>query len=156
MLVVRKYARFVFGVSALAAAVAISACAETVAGPSTPNIAAAVAPPPIATGSWKLQSLTRSDSTVVNVKNPDLFTIEFVDGSARLALRADCNRGFGGYTTNGSTMTLGPVAITKAYCASTAPFDDEYVRLLDGENVVTVTATSLQLSSSRGTLKFGK
>ena len=156
MLAVKKCARMVSSLSALAAAVAISACAETVAGPSTTNAESAVAPAVVVSGSWKLQSLTRSDSTVVNVKNPDLFTLEFLDGGTRLALRSDCNRGFGGYTTSGNTMTVGPLATTKAYCTSTAPFDDEYVRLLDGENVVTATATTLDLSSSRGTLKFGR
>jgi heat shock protein HslJ len=107
------------------------------------------------TGSWKLQSLTRPDSTVVNISEPVRFTLEFLEGG-RLSLRADCNRGTGGYATNGNTLTVGPVAITKAYCAATAPLDDEYVRLLGGENVVVADATTLVLSSSQGTLRFGR
>ena len=153
---VKNYARLAHSMSALAVALSMAACAETVAGPSTPSSESAAASEAIGTGAWKLQSLTRLDSTTVNVAEPDRFTLEFVQDTSRLALRADCNRGFGSYTTSGSTLTLGPVAITKAFCASTAPFDDEYLRFLSGENVVNVTATSLVLSSSRGTLRFGK
>src|SRR6185295_16051695 len=157
MLVVKTCARLMFGLSALTAALSMAACAESVAGPTTVSAPSAAAPAPIVAGAWKLQSLTRSDSTVVEVKEPDRFTLEFLDGGTRVALRVDCNRAAGPYTTSGSTLTVGPaLAITKAYCGETAPFDDEYVRVLSGDSAVTISATSLELSSSRGTLKFGK
>jgi heat shock protein HslJ len=156
MLVVKKCARLVFGLSALAAALSIAACAETVAGPSTVSTPSAAAPAAIVAGAWKLQSLTRSDSTTVTVSDPNRFTLEFLDGGTRLAVRADCNRGAGSYTTSTSTLSVGPLAVTKAYCVETAPLDDEYLRVLGGDSVMTMGATSLELSSSRGTLKFGK
>jgi heat shock protein HslJ len=140
--------------SALAAVLSLAACAQPIA-PSATSPSQAATSAAALTGAWRLQSLTRPDSTVVPVSEPDRFTVEFVENN-RLALRADCNRGFGGFSTNGNTISLGPVAITKAYCGETAPFDDEYVRLLGGDNVVTVTATSLDLASSRGTLHFIK
>ena len=95
------------------------------------------------------------DSTVVSISDPDRFTVQFTDNN-RLSLRADCNRGFGGFSSNGNSINVGPVGITKAYCVETAPLDDEYVSLLNGDNTVTLTATSLQLSSARGTLRFLK
>jgi heat shock protein HslJ len=147
----------VLALSALAAALSIAACAETVAGPSTVSTPSAATPAALVAGVWKLQSLTRSDSTVVEVKEPDRFTLEFLDGSTRVALRVDCNRAAGGYKTSGNTLTVGPaLAMTKAFCAETADLGDEYVRVLSGDSTVTTSATSLELSSPRGTLKFGK
>jgi heat shock protein HslJ len=157
MLVVKQRARLVCSLSALAAAISMAACAETVSGPSTVSPASPAAPAAIVAGAWKLQSLTRSDSTVVNVKEPDRFTLEFLDGGSRVALRVDCNRAAGPYTTSGSTLTVGPaLAMTRAFCAETAALGDEYVRVLSGDSSVTASAASLELSSARGTLKFVK
>ena len=163
MSVVKMCARVVIAVSALAAALSMAACAETATGPSSvstpsmPSGPSATAPAAIAAGVWKLQSLTRSDSTVVDVKEPDRFTLEFLDGGTRIALRVDCTRGAGPYTTSGRTLTIGPaIAMTRAYCAATAQLGDEYVQLLSGDSTVTISATSLELASPRGTLKFGK
>src|SRR5262245_46215444 len=150
-----KHVRFVFGMSALGAVLSLAACAQTIAPSATSPSEGATAPAVALTGAWKLQSLTRPDSTVVPVSQPDRFTVDFVE-STRITPRADGDRGFGGCTSSGNTIDLGPVGITKAYCGETAPFDDEYVSLLNGENAVTVTATSLVLSSSRGTLRFIK
>ena len=157
MLVVKTCARFVFSLSALAAALSIAACAESVAGPSTVSTPSAAAPAAIVAGAWKLQSLTRSDSTVVDVKEPDRFTLEFPDGGTRVTMRVDCNRAAGPYKTSGSTLTVGPaLAMTRAFCAETAALGDEYVRVLSGDSSVTASAASLELSSARGTLKFVK
>jgi heat shock protein HslJ len=160
MSVLKKCARLTASIFALALAVSIAACGDNAAAPSTTTVessgqssAAAAA---FVTGAWKLQSLTRPDSTTVTVNQPELFTLEFVEGETRLALRVDCNRAVGPYKTNGSTLTVGAVAMTRAYCAATAAFGDEYMSMLGGENLVTVTATSLVLSSPRGTLRFGK
>jgi len=149
-----KYSRLACSISALALVLSMAACSGNVAAPSGNTGASSAATAATVSGSWKLQSLTGADSTTVTVDHPDLFTLEFADG--RIALRVDCNRATGPYTTNGSTLTIGTMAMTKAYCAATAQLGDDYVRILDGDNVVNVTATSLVLSSSRGTLRFGK
>jgi heat shock protein HslJ len=104
--------------------------------------------------SWKLQSLTRADSTVTTIGEPDRFTLAFGDNN-RLSLRADCNNAFGGYSANGNSLSVGPLASTKAYCSS-APLDDEYLRAISGESTITVTSTTLTIASSRGTLQFRK
>jgi heat shock protein HslJ len=150
---VKKQVRLAFGFTALGAALSLAACAQSIAPSTITPSEAATAPAAIVTGAWKLQSLTRSDSTVVTVSQPERFTVEFTDAN-RISLRADCNRGFGSFTSNGNAISVGPVAITKAYCVETAPLDDEFVGLLNGDNAVTSTATSLQLSSARGTLRF--
>jgi heat shock protein HslJ len=155
MLFVGKSVRVVSRVSVAAGLVLLTAaCAQSNLAPSSAGNPAAATSAATAGGPWQLQSLTRSDSSTVTVSEPDRFTLQFVDAD-RLAIRADCNRASGGYTLSGSTLAVGVLASTKAYCSS-APFDDEFLQLLGGETVPSVTATTLVLSSSRGTLRFGR
>jgi len=151
----KKHVRPALGFPVLAAVLSLAACAQSIAPSSVTSFEAATGAAIVTTGAWKLQSITRPDSTVVSISDPDRFTVQFTDNN-RLSLRADCNRGFGGFSSNGNSINVGPVGITKAYCVETAPLDDEYVSLLNGDNTVTLTATSLQLSSARGTLRFIK
>jgi len=152
---VKKHIRLTLWFPVLVAMLSLTACAQSIAPSSTTSSEAPTAAAIVTTGAWKLQSITRPDSTIVSISEPDRFTVQFADGN-RLSLRADCNRGFGGFSSNGNSINVGPVGITKAYCVETAPLDDEYVSLLNGDNTVTLTATSLQLSSARGTLRFIK
>ena len=46
---------------------------------------------------------------------PERYTLEFQPGG-RVNVRADCNRGSGSYLLNGSTLTFGPIALTRAMC----------------------------------------
>ena len=133
--------------------VSIAGCAQTVTAPTSAPNSADISAALGTGGVWKLQSLTRPDSTTVTVSQPDRFTLELLDSTGRTAVRADCNRGAGPFTLNGSALTVGLMAVTRAYCSS-APFDDEYLKLLSGDSVLTLSGTSLQLSSSRGTLRF--
>ena len=139
----------------LAAIVSIAACASSPLAPSsatdttTTTITAATVP-----GELKLQSLTRADSTTVAVAEPDRFTVQFLDDN-RIAVRADCNRGAGSFSTNGNAVTVGPMAVTKAYCGSDS-IDNEFLSLLDGTNVVMVSAASVLLTSARGSLQFNR
>jgi heat shock protein HslJ len=100
---------------------------------------------------WSLQSLTEAGSPEVTITNPGIFTLALVDG--KVQVRADCNRASAGYTITDRTLSVGLMASTRAYCAS-APLDSQYLALLGGENVIDISGTSLQLSSSRGTLRF--
>jgi heat shock protein HslJ len=148
--ILRKHTRVLRRASSLALILSVAACVQNVSGPSNIQDASA-----LVAGAWRLQSLARPDSTVITVSDPSRFTLEFLESGSRLALRADCNTGNGTYSESGRTLTVGPLAMTRAFC-STAPFDDEYVRVLGGESLFTATAGSLELSSSRGILRFGR
>jgi len=154
--VTRKRPCLVRDMPALMLALVTSACAGNVVAPSATGAPSGASPTATAAlgGAWKLQSITRADSTIVTVQQPDLFTLELTD--TRIALRVDCNRATGSYTTNGTTLTVGKLAMTDAYCAATADVGAEYLRQLDGDTVVSATTSSLVLSSARGTLRFGK
>jgi heat shock protein HslJ len=101
---------------------------------------------------WTLQSLTETGSTEVTIADPSIFTLVLLD-DGKVHARADCNRASAGYTVTDHTLSVGLMASTRAYCAS-APIDGQYLALLGGENVVTISDAALQLSSSRGTLRF--
>jgi heat shock protein HslJ len=139
----------------LVVALSAGACAKNPLAPSITSsheattIAAEVVP-----GVLKLQSLTHADATTVTISDPQQFTLEFLDNN-RIAVKADCNRASGAFTLNGTTLTIGPMAVTKAYCGS-ASLDSEFLSLLGGETVATVSPTSLVLSSARGALRFSR
>ncbi len=135
--------------------VSTAACAHNSGGSSATSPSAPIVDPAaVVNGSWTLQSLTRPDSSTVSITEPGQFTLQLGEDN-RVTLRIDCNRGTGSYTLAASTLTIGPLATTKAYCAS-APLDNEYLLVLGGQSVVTATQSSLEVSSPRGTLRFGK
>ena len=139
----------------LVAALSAAACASNPLAPSvTSSSAATTIAAEVVPGVLKLQSLTRADSTTVTISDPQQFTLEFLDNN-RVAVKADCNRASGSFTVNGATLTIGPMAVTKAYCGS-ASLDGEFLSLLGGETVATVSTTSLVLSSARGALRFSR
>lgn len=140
--------------AALAAAVSLAACQGAVAGPSRVPASAGGSVAIEANAVWTLRSLVHADGSVVAIEDPSAFTLTLTD-DGKLQARADCNRATGGYTISGNRLSVGPIASTKAYCAS-APLDDQYLTLLSGENVVALSGASLQLSSPRGALRFGR
>jgi heat shock protein HslJ len=80
------------------------------------------------------------------------YTLTFADG--RLSTRVDCNTCSGTFGLSGQTLTAGPaLACTRAACPTMA-FENEYTRLLAGDSTVTMSADTLVLSSSRGTLRY--
>jgi len=139
----------------LVAALSAAACASNPLAPSvTSSSAATTIAAEVVPGVLKLQSLTRADSTTVTISDPQQFTLEFLDNN-RVAVKADCNRASGSFTVSGATLTIGPMAVTKAYCGS-ASLDGEFLSLLGGETVATVSTTSLVLASARGALRFSR
>lgn len=84
--------------------------------------ATAAATPTLAGTSWRLASFQANDdgSQALRPGSPDGFTLSFgQDG--RLAVKLDCNRGNGPWQAvatdaTGGTLTLGPVATTRAMC----------------------------------------
>ena len=138
--------------TALIAALSLAACNGTMAGPS------AVLAPPTASAAietnavWHLRSIGGADGSIVTIEDPSPFTLMLAD-DGKLSARADCNRASGAYRISGTTLSIGPIASTRAYCAS-APTDGQFLALLVGESVIAGSDSTLQLSSPRGTLRF--
>ena len=146
--------RFVRLHTTLISALSLGACSGTIATPSQVP-AAPIASLAIDTNVvWRLQSLAGADGSVLTIGDPSAFTLTLTD-DGKVQVRADCNRASGGYRISGNTLSIGAMASTKAYC-STAPVDQQFLMLLAGEDIVTTSGATLQLSSPRGTLRFGR
>jgi len=148
------YCRFSRFNAVLIAAVSLTACQGN--SPSAPSPSSTTPPGgalSIDTNAvWKLQSLVRADLSAATINDPSRFTMSLADDKS-LSVRSDCNQASGAYTTSGKTISIGPLASTGAYCAS-APLDTEYLALLGGLSTVSISGSTLQLSSPRGTLTF--
>ena len=141
----------------LVAGFLVASCGESTTGaalPASPSSTGSSAPSAALSTSatWTLQSLAEAGSPDVTIADPSLFTLVFND-DGKLQARADCNRASAGYTVADHALSVGLMASTMAYCAS-SPVDGQYLSLLGGDSVVTTSGTALQLSSSRGTLRF--
>jgi heat shock protein HslJ len=63
---------------------------------------------------WELQTLS-TGAEQLTPPNPAAYTVQFLsDGELRV--RADCNRGIGDYTLDGSSITIGPIGLTRMGC----------------------------------------
>ena len=82
----------------------LAACASAPAHPSLDGTA------------WRLVRFQGGDGTVLVPDDRSKYTIAFgADG--RVAVRFDCNRGSGGWTSPGpSRLEFGPMALTRAMC----------------------------------------
>jgi heat shock protein HslJ len=124
----------------LAVSLAAAGCADTVGGPTD-----VIGVP------WRLQSLQVTHLSEM-APPPGDFTIRFAEDGG-LDVRADCNGCGGPYTLSGSTLAVGALACTRVFCAS-APFDTEYVRLIEAATVVERSDGILTLRSPLGVLVF--
>ena len=103
----------------LSVSLALGACSST---PASSPAATESSVPSLEGTSWRLASFMSNDdgSKALRPGRPDGFTLSFgKDG--RLAVKLDCNRGNGPWqavATNatGGTLSLGPVATTRALC----------------------------------------
>ena len=100
---------------------------------------------------WRLQSLQRADRSVVNPP-AGTFTLRFA-AESRLEVRADCNGCGGTYRLSGAALSVSPVFCTRAFCPS-APFDTEYVQLVEAATTAESTDDTLILRSPAGVLRF--
>jgi heat shock protein HslJ len=64
---------------------------------------------------WEWEVTEINDGTVITATDPSRYTVEFLD-SGQMGIRADCNRGSGTYTMNGSQLQITPGAFTKIGC----------------------------------------
>jgi len=146
--------RLVRLLTSLIAAFSLVACSAPTTGPSK------VASAPIASlaidtnAVWHLRSMVGADGSLLTIEDPSLFTL-MLTGDGKVNARVDCNRASGGYRISGNTLSIGTMASTRAYCTS-APVDQQFLTLLGGENIVTTSDATLELSSPRGTLRFGR
>lgn len=108
----------------------------------------AVADPdrPLVGTEWRVDSLISGDA-VSSTPGAAEATMTFQD-DGRVLVNAGCNRGSGSYTLDGSTLTIGPVALTRMYCSDErGELEEAFLAVLDaGALEVDITAASLTLT----------
>jgi heat shock protein HslJ len=101
---------------------------------------------------WQLGSIQPSSGPIVPAPDPSLYTVRFgADG--RLAARADCNRCAGPYRVAGSSLTVGPLACTRAACPL-GSLDGQFTAGLTGVASYVQTRDTLVLLFDGGALRF--
>jgi heat shock protein HslJ len=129
--------RFLLGV---AATVALVAC------DSDP-----LAPSEVVGGTWTLVSLQESGAAAVVVDNPPRYTLQ-LNNEGQMLVRSDCNSCGGSYALKDSSLEVGPLACTKAYCGD-ASLDAPYTTMLQGARSIVVSDDQLVILGN-GTLRF--
>jgi Heat shock protein len=91
---------------------------------------------------WQWSGLIETEPASQSVvPDPEYYTIVF-NPDDTYSIKADCNVGSGGYTLEGSNLTLSPGPMTLAYCGPDS-LDTQYLSLLS--NVTTVSIDNDQL-----------
>lgn len=83
---------------------------------------------------------------------PGAYTAEF-SAQGEVSARADCNRCSASYSAAGTTLEIGALACTRAYCGDDSLFDD-YIAALDGAASFERSSSSLVIRHPRGSLRF--
>ncbi len=78
---------------------------------------------------WQWTVFQSSDESEIAPEDPSRFTIEFIDEDT-VAIGADCNRGRGVYTRNGSEIDIEIQLLTRAFCGEDS-LHDQYLQFLD-------------------------
>jgi heat shock protein HslJ len=101
---------------------------------------------------WK-ETVTSGDKRTV-AQAGERYTLEFrADG--RVTVRADCNRGSGGYEADARRLTFSPIALTKMMCP-TGSQDAEFLQALAGVGGWRLEGDELvlRLTAGGGTMRF--
>ena len=84
--------------------------------------------------------------------NPEQFTVRF-ESNDRLSVRADCNTCTGGYTLDGSSLSIGHLACTLIACP-TPGLDTLFTSALQNVRTANVSGTELVMTGTEFTLRF--
>jgi len=101
---------------------------------------------------WRLQAFELADGTQIATSDPAKFTTTFGEDGG-LGARADCNVCNGSYELTGSTMNVGLMACTLAYCGD-ASHHDRYLRALSSAGTFDIAGDRLLIEYDGGRMRF--
>jgi heat shock protein HslJ len=132
---------------------AVLACAASACSNSNDSLLSPSNTAPL-DGTWRLTRMTSAAGVHDEALSANRFNVTFTGSS--LSAKVDCNRCGGSSTLADNTLTLGPLACTRAACQS-SPIDTQFEALLSGTKTVTVSDRVLVLSGADGSaLRFEK
>lgn len=102
-------------------------------------------------GAWRWVS-AEDASKKIEPQKADAFVLSFTT-EGRVSSSTDCNQVVGSYTTDGQSLTFGPLATTMMYCEGSQ--ETEYTTLLAKTTGYAITGDALTLQlSDGGTMHF--
>ncbi len=93
---------------------------------------------------WKLQRVAYSNDTEKKIKNPKKYRLLLTDDK-KVNILADCNRGFGSYVLDGSSLTITILGSTRAMCPPQS-FSEKYISELQAVTSYVLKEGKLYLS----------
>ena len=141
--------------------IVLAACAATGSGgPVLPGLVNAPPPPLGAEDSlpigvvWTWLGTQTGEGGGVVPEGRERYTLEFRPGGT-VNVRADCNRGSGPYTRNGSALGIGPIALTRMACPPDSR-DADFVKGLAAVSAHSLVGSDLVLTlkSNAGSMRF--
>jgi heat shock protein HslJ len=130
-----------FAVLILFSSALISAC------DGSPN-----APTQIVGDTWELLTIQQGNSAPVTVADRSNYTLRLTS-EGRAEIQADCNRCSGTYTLDGSDLSFGALACTRAFCGDDS-FDNEFLAGLGDTATFRATGSQLITTGNDFTLRF--
>lgn len=115
-----------------------AALAVTMACDSNP-----LSPSDITGTKWRLVSIAETGTTPTTIDDPSKYTLEFLE-DGRVGVKSDCNTCGGPYSLSGSSIEIGPVVCTKAFCGDTSR-DGAFTRALDKARTASVDDNELTI-----------
>ncbi len=101
---------------------------------------------------WRLVSLTRTGTASINVADPSRYTLRFADGG-HVNVRSDCNTCGGAYSLTGTSLSIGALACTRAFCGD-ASLDADYTRALQTARSLARLGDELTIQCDGVVLRF--
>ena len=143
-----------FRVSENQPAAAEAAAIPAPEGAVTPTLTQPAMAADILNKPWQWVAFTDPVNGTQDVANPASYTVQF-QSSGIARIQADCNRGAGSYTIDGSSISIEIGALTRAQCPPDSR-SEEFIRYLDGAAVWFMDGENLfiDLFADSGTMKF--
>jgi heat shock protein HslJ len=123
-------------------------------GDGEPLLVFDVAEPVSLTGTeWSATGVNNGKEAVVSLAEGTTLTATFADDGT-LSGSAGCNRFTGGYTTNGDSIEIGPLASTRKACEPDVMTQEAaYLAALENATTVTIDGSTLELRDADGALQ---
>jgi len=124
----------------------VAAASDSMHPDSTP--AAAAPDSGLTSGEWALVALFGQPAPLGAEDRPA--TLAFTRDSGRVSGYSGCNRVFGNYVLTGSSLSVGPLGMTRMACDKGMDLEHRYATALDSVRGYRVTADTLELLGEDG------
>lgn len=123
---------------------------------TAPAVSEAEEAPDIVGAVWEWKSFTDPVNGTVDIPDPEHYSME-LRPSGLVLIRADCNRGGGSYTIDGSSITIEVESLTRSACPP-GTLSEDFITSLNAAAIFFVQDGDLfiDLFADGGTMRFGQ